>query len=255
MGELAAAAGHANVVGAVDVLDEGFVERAGAGDGAAAGGRVCGFGLLEGVGGFWRKGWGVGVLGRLLVVVWKGGRGWNSGGVELDVRKVHWLRLVGDFERNVRVCGGGGLVDGLLEVLLEMLNLRTCGFVPVIVDLRGGLASLRLGLLAGRSCQVFIDWRMVMVLLVLFVGEFRRLWCMGVPAGTAVSRVQMSNANRNLRLSFDVVRLELAVVHDGVDLLRVNRRIVVDVLVYGLVARIVVLLLLAAGSRTCTSVA
>lgn len=94
-----------------------------------------------------------------------------------------------------------------------------------------------------------------MVLLVLFVGEFRRLWCMGVPAGTAVSRVQMSNANRNLRLSFDVVRLELAVVHDGVDLLRVNRRIVVDVLVYGLVARIVVLLLLAAGSRTSTSVA
>lgn len=135
VGELAAAAGHANVVGAVDVLDEGFVERAGAGDGAAAGWRVCGFGLLEGVGGFWRKGWGVGVLGRLLVVVRKGGRGWNSGGVELDVRKVHWLRLVGDFERNVRVCGGGGLVDGLLEVLLEMLNLRTCGFVPVIVDL------------------------------------------------------------------------------------------------------------------------
>lgn len=174
--------------------------------------------------------------------------------MELDVREVHWLRLLGDLERNVGV-RDGGLVDGLLVVLLEVLNLRTCGFVPVVVDLRGGLACLRLGLLAGRSCQVFIDWRMVVMLLVLFVHEFRRLGSMGVPAGTAVSRVEMSNANRNLRLSFDVVRLELAVVHDGVDLLRLNRWIVVDVFVYGLVARIVVLLLLAAGSRTSATVA
>lgn len=87
---------------------------------------------------------------RLLVVVREGGRSWDSGGVELDVREVHWLRLLGDLERNVGICDGG-LVDGLLVVLLEMLDLRTCGFVPVVVDLRGGLASLRLGLLAGCS--------------------------------------------------------------------------------------------------------
>lgn len=93
------------------------------------------------------------------------------------------------------------------------------------------------------------------MLLVLFVYEFWRLGSVGVPAGTAVGRVKMSNANRNLGLSFDVVRLELAVVHDGVDLLWLNRWIVVDVFIYCLVARIVVLLLLAAGTRTSATVA
>lgn len=128
------------------------------------------------------------MLGRLLVVVRKGGRGGNSGCVELDVREVHWLRLLGDLEWNVGVCDGG-FVDGLLLMLLKMLNLRTCGFVPVVVDLRGSLASLRLGLLTGRSGQIFVNWRMVMMLLVLFVHEFRRLWSMSIAAGTAVGRV------------------------------------------------------------------
>lgn len=65
----------------------------------------------------------------------------------------------------------------------------------------------------------------------------------------------MSNASRNLRLGFDVVRFELTVVHDGVDLLRLNRRVIIDVFVHGLVARIVVLLQLAACSRTSTTIA
>lgn len=128
------------------------------------------------------------MLRRLLVVVRKGGRGGNSGGVELDVWEVHWLRLLGDLEWNVGVCDGG-FVDGLLMMLLEMLNLRTCGFVPVVVNLRGGLARLRLGLLAGRRGQVFVNWRMVVMLLVLFVHEFRRLRSVSVAAGTAVCRV------------------------------------------------------------------
>lgn len=64
----------------------------------------------------------------------------------------------------------------------------------------------------------------------------------------------MSHANRYLRLGFCVVRLKLAVVHDGVDLLRLNRWIVVDVFVHCLVARIVVLLLLTAGPRTSATI-
>lgn len=109
----------------------------------------------------------------------------------LDVWQMHWLRLLGYFERNVGV-DDGRLVDGLLLVL-QMLNLRTEGFVPVVVNLRGGFASLRLGLLAGSSGQVFVDWWMMLMLLLMvllmFVHVFRRLWSMSVTAGTAIGRV------------------------------------------------------------------
>lgn len=110
----------------------------------------------------------------------------------LDVRQLHWLWLLGNLEWNVGI-DDGCLVDGLLLLLLlvlQMLNLRTCGFIPVVVNLRGGFASLRLCLLAGSSGQIFIDWWMMgMLLMVLFVHVFRRLWSVSVPAGTAVGRV------------------------------------------------------------------
>lgn len=112
----------------------------------------------------------------------------------LDVWQMHWLRLLGYFERNVGV-DDGRLVDGLLLLLLvlQMLHLRTDGFVPVVVNLRGGFASLRLGLLAGSSGQVFVDWWMMLMLLrmvlLMFLHVFRRLWSMSVTAGTAIGRV------------------------------------------------------------------
>lgn len=65
-----------------------------------------------------------------------------------------------------------------------------------------------------------------------------------------------TGSDRDLGLSFDVVRFELSLVHEGVDRLRLSRGIVVYVLVYGLVARIVVLrrlLELSTGSRTTAS--